>query len=39
MYYKNIRGNCKIVNYYKLLKYYTHLYVPIPWFGYLPLIN
>ena len=38
MYYKNINSNGNIANHYKLLKNYIHLYVPMPWFGYLPYL-
>ena len=31
-----MKGNGKIVNHYKLLENYIHLYILIPWLGYLP---
>ena len=38
MNFKNIKGNGKIINHYKLLKNYVQLYVPIQWSGYLPYL-
>ena len=38
MCYENIKGNGKIVNHYEFLKNYVHVYVPIPWFDYLPYL-
>ena len=38
MNFKNITGNGKIINHYKLLKNYIQLYVPIQWSGYLPYV-
>ena len=32
MYYKNIKGNGKIVNHYQLLKNYIYIYVSKLWF-------